>query len=230
MASELIRLSDYTLEALVNGNDLKNFNLVLSKGDAFSIVTDSSDDAHDLLRGVAGLDAPKSGRFLYKGEEIDFSDYRNLLHYKRNVGYVASDAIFLANRSLRDNLMLMRYYFEDSTSVEMCGEAVELCRVFELEKRMDLKPHQLDPEEHRLFMIVRELSKNPEILLIEKPRDFLATKSYVALKEMLRNLIKTDLALMFFSTDQTFTNEFANKRITIDKGKVTSFATDRKES
>jgi ABC-type lipoprotein export system ATPase subunit len=223
MASELVRLSDYTLEALVNGNDLKNFNLVLSKGDAFSIVTDSSDDAHHLLRGVAGLDAPKSGRFLYKGEEIDFSDYRNLLHYKRNVGYVASDAIFLANRSIHDNLMLMRHYFEDSTCIEMCTEAVELCRVFDLEKRLDLKPHQLDPEEHRLFVIVRELSKNPEILLIEKPGDFLARKSFEALKGILRNLIKMDLALMFFSTDQTFTDEFANRRIAIDKGTVTSF-------
>lgn len=230
MASELIRLSDYTLEALGNGNDLKNFNFVLSKGDAFSIVTDSSDDAHHLLRGVAALELPKSGRFFYRGEKIDYLDYRNLLHYKQKVGYIASDAIFFANRSMHDNLMLMRYYFEDSTSVEMSGEAVELCRVFELEKRMGLKPHQLDPEEHRLFMIVRELSKNPEILLIEKPRDFLATKSYVALKEMLRNLMKKDLAFMFFSTDQTFTNEFANKRITIDKGKVTIFATDRKES
>lgn len=230
MASELIRLSDYTLEALGNGNDLKNFNLVLSKGDAFSIVTDSSDDAHHLLRGVAALELPKSGRFFYRGEQIDYSDYRNLLPYKQKVGYIASDAIFLANRSMHDNLMLMRYYFEDSTSVEMSGEALELCRVFELERRLDLKPHQLDPEEHRRFMIVRELSKNPEILLIEKPRDFLATKSYVALKEMLRNLMKKDLALMFFSTDQTFTNEFANKRITIDKGKVTSFATDGKES
>jgi len=198
MASELVRLSDYTIEAPGNEDGLRNFNLVFSKGDAFSIVTDSSDDAHHLLRGVAALDAPKSGRFLYKGEEIDFSDYRNLLHYKRNVGYVASDAIFLANRSIHDNLMLMRHYFEDSTRIEMCTEAVELCRVFDLEKRLNLKPHQLDPEEHRLFVIVRELSKNPEILLLEKP-------------------------------GQTFTDEFANRRIAIDKGTVTSFVDSGKE-
>ncbi|MBW1769756.1 MAG: hypothetical protein JRJ17_01070 [Deltaproteobacteria bacterium] len=145
------------------------------------------------------------------------------------MGYVASDAIFLANRSIHDNLMLMRHYFEDSTRIEMCTEAVELCRVFDLEKRLDLKPHQLDPEEHRLFVIVRELSKNPEILLLEKPGDFLATKSFEALKGILRNLIKMDLALMFFSTDQTFTDEFANRRIAIDKGTVTSFVDSGKE-
>jgi ABC-type lipoprotein export system ATPase subunit len=224
MDAEIVRLSDYTLEVPGNENALRTFTLVLSKGDAYSIVTDSPDDAHHLLRGVAALDPPKSGRFLYKGDEIDFSDYRNLLHYKRKVGYIAPDAVFLSNRSIRDNLMLVRYYFEDSTSIEICEESMELCKVFDLEGRLDLKPHQLDPEEHRLCVIVRELSKNPEILLIEKPRVSLATKSFEALKGTLRNLIKKDLALMFFSTEKAFINEFANKRIAIDKGKVTSFA------
>lgn len=228
MASQIVKFSDYTLEAPGNEHSLKDFTLTVSMGDAFSIVTDLSDDAHRLLRGIAALDVPKSGRLVYRGKEINFSDYRNLLHYKRNIGYVASDAIFLANRSIYENLMLMRQYFEDSTSIEMCQEAVELCRVFRLERRLDLKPHQLDSEEHRLFVIVRELSKNPEILLIEKPRDFLARKRFEALKEVLRQLIKNDLALVFFSTDRAFIDEFANKRIAIDRGKVTSFATYKK--
>jgi putative ABC transport system ATP-binding protein len=224
MDAELVKLSDYTLEVPGNENALTTFTLVVSKGDAYSIVTDTPDDAHHLLRGVAALDPPKSGRLLYKGEEIDFSDYRNLLHYKRNVGYIATDAVFLSNRSIRDNLMLVRYYFEDATSVETCEESMELCKVFDLEKRLDLKPHQLDPEEHRLCVIVRELAKNPEILLIEKPRVLLTTKSFEALKETLRNLIKKKLSLIFFSTEKAFIKEFANKHIAIDKGKVTSFA------
>jgi ABC-type lipoprotein export system ATPase subunit len=228
MAEELIRLSDYTLEALGDGNALRNFSLVLSKGDAFSIVTDSPDDAHHLLRGIATLEPPQSGRFLYKGEEIDFSDYRNLLPYKRRIAYIASDATLVTNRSLRDNLMLMRYYFEDSTSVEMPEELVELCTIFELNKRLDLKPHQLDPEEHRLSVIVRELSKNPEIVLVERPRVFLRTKFFEALKEILRNLMRKDLVLVFSETDKAFTSEFSNKIIAIHQGKVTTFSSGRR--
>jgi len=222
MTSELIRLSDYSLEPLGDGNGLKNVNLALSNGEALSIGTDSPDDARLLLRGVATLVAPKRGQFFYKGKELDLSDYRSLLAYKKNVGYIASDATLISNRSMHDNLMLMRYYFEDSTSIQMPEEVVELCRLFKLGKRLDLKPHQLDPEENRLFVIVRELSKNPEILLVERPRDFLRTKGFEALKGVLRNIVRKNLALVFFSTDEVFTKEFSRRPIFINKGRVTT--------
>ena len=222
MTPELIRLSDYSLEALGNGNGLQNFNLVLPQGAAFSITTDSPDDAHLLLRGIATLVPPKSGQFFYKGQELQFSDYRNLLSYKRKVAYIGSDATLIVNRSLRDNLMLMRYYFEDLTSIEMSGDVVRLCRTFELEDKLHLKPSQVGPEDNRLCVIVRELTKNPEILLLERLRDFLRAESFEALKGVLRNLIGKKLVLVFFSTDQEFTNEFSQKQILIKKGRVTT--------
>lgn len=221
MASELIRLSDYTLEAIGDGYGLNSMNLVLLEGDAFSIATDSPDDAHLLLRGLATLVPPKSGRFFYKGKNLDFSDYRSLLNYKKMIGYIASDATLVTNRSAYDNLMLMRYYFEDSTSIEMSDEVIDLCKIFELEKLLDLKPHQLDPEENRLFLIVRELSKNPEVLLIERPRDFLRTKSFKALIQVLRSHVPKDL-LIFYSVDEGFTKGFSHKQIFINKGSVSS--------
>lgn len=221
MASELIRLSDYTLEALGDGNGLKDFNLVLSKGEAFSIATDSPDDAHLLLRGIATLEFPKGGQFFYREKELDFSDYRNLLAYKKKVGYIASDATLITNRSVHDNLMLMTFYLEDSTSIEMPGEIVELCRLFDLEKTLHLKPHQLDPEEYRLAVIAREISKHPEILLLARPRDFLRKNSFEAVKEVLSSLTKKDLALIFLSVDEAFTKEFSDRQILIDKGRLT---------
>ena len=224
MASELIRLSDYTLEALGDGNGLKDFNLVLSKGEAFSIATDSPDDAHLLLRGIATLEFPKGGQFFYREKELDFSDYRNLLAYKKKVGYIASDATLITNRSVHDNLMLMTFYLEDSTSIEMPGEVVELCRLFDLEKTLHLKPHQLDPEEYRLAVIAREISKHPEILLLARPRDFLRKNSFEAVKEVLSSLTKKDLALIFLSVDEAFTKEFSDRQILIDKGRLTAKA------
>ena len=214
MASELVKLSGYTLETLCDGGGLKSINLTLSKGEALSILTDSPDDAHLFLRGVATLDPPKSGQFFYKGTKLDFTDYRSLLAYKKKVGYIAPDATLITNRSMRDNLMLMRYYFEDSTSIPMSDQVVELCKAFNLEKGLDFKPPQLDHEENRLFVIVRELSKNPEILIVERPRDFLRSKNFEILKAVLRN-VKKNVAFVFFSTDEAFTKEFSDKQFFI---------------
>ena len=215
MTSDLIRLSNYTLEPFGDGKGLNNINLSLSKGKALSIVTDSPDDAHLLIRGLATLDPPKSGQFFYKGKELNFTDYRTLLAYKKKVGYIAPDATTITNRSMRDNLMLMRYYFEDSTSIPMSDQVFELCKVFDLERGLDFKPPELDHEENRLFVIVRELSKNPEILIAERPREFLRSKNFEILKAVLRNVMKMDVAFVFFSTDKAFTKEFSDEQIFI---------------
>jgi ABC-type lipoprotein export system ATPase subunit len=126
--------------------------------------------------------------------------------------------------------MLMRYYFEDSTSIEMSEDMMQLCAMFGLEKKLDVRPHQLDPEEYRLFVIVRELSKEPELVLIDRPRAFLRTKNFETLKRILRHMIRSDVALTFFSTNRGFAREFSNKRITIDRGKVTTFVSGEKET
>ena len=223
MAPELVRLDGYNLQSLGHGHGLSNLNLALSGGDAFLLSTDSIDDARLLLRGIATLEYPKVGKFFYKGKELDFSDNESLLSYKKNVGYIAADAALISNRSAYENLMFMRYYFENSTAIEMSQDVTELCRLFELEPKFHVRPSQLDPEENRLFIIIRELSKNPKILLIERPTDFLRATSLEVLKSVLRNLPRQDLVLILLSADNAFINEFCHKQILIHKGKVTSF-------
>lgn len=221
MTSELIRLSNYSIQAMGDGYGLRDFDLSVSRGDAFAIKTDSTDDAYILLRGIATLTPPEKGVLSYKGEELDFSDYRSLLFYKRRVGYIASDATLLANRTAYDNLMIMRYYYEDSLSIKMGPETRALCGIFGLERLLELQPHHLDPEEKRLFIIVREISKDPEILLIERPRDFLRPNSIENLKRVLRGVVTRGIALVFFSMDKGFMEEFSQGEIAINKGRLT---------
>jgi ABC-type methionine transport system ATPase subunit len=223
MPSELVRLVGYTLERLRHGSGLSSVDLTLSPGDAFTINTDSLDDAHLLLRAIATLAYPKAGQFFFKGKQLDFSNYEGILSYKKNVGYIAADASLIANRSVYENLMFMRYYFENSTVLEMSPEVVELCKLFGVEKKLHAHPSQLDYQENRLFIIIRELSKNPDILLIERPTDFLRAGSLKIFASILRNLPRKDLALVLFSGNPVFINEFCCQRILIDKGRVTSF-------
>ena len=53
------------------------------------------------------------------------------------------------------------------------------------------------------------------MLIAERPRDFLRTKSFEILKEVLRNVIKKNVAFVFFSTDEAFTKEFSDGQILI---------------
>ncbi len=222
MASDIIEIVNYMIKGPGKGYGLSGVNLRLSAGDAFSMVTDSPDDAHFLLRAIATLEVPEEGKFFYKGKELNLLDYSVLLPYKKKVGYIAADAALISNLSAYENLMLMSSYFENSTNLKMPDKMVDLCRLFELQEKLHLKPAELHPEENRLFIVIRELSKSPEILLIERPTDFLGAKSIDALKTALRTLAGKNIALVLSSADRAFISEFCNRQIVIEKGKITT--------
>lgn len=217
--NELVRLDNYSLAPIGKGHGLEPFDFVLMTGDSVSLDSDSSDDASLFLRALATLEVPRQGTFFYKKRMLDFSDYRNLLHYKRKVGYVCSDAGLISNTSLYDNLMYMRYYFENDMSITMSEEILELCRIFKLEEYLALRPAHLSPESKRLAIIVREIAKGPELFIIERPRDFLRDKSFETLKTVLRSLREKGLSTVFFSKDEEYIREFSSRKILIKEGK-----------
>jgi ABC-type lipoprotein export system ATPase subunit len=219
---ELVKLADLRLESRKNGHELTALNLTLSAGDAYSICTDSAEHAHLLVKGIATLEIPKRGKIFFRKHEVDFSNHEALLAYKKHVGYVAADATLIKKASAFDNLMLMRYYFQDSLVPEMTEGVRSLCRLFELENKLDFHPWQLEPEENRLFVIIRELAKDPAILLIERPGDYLRDQTLMILKAVLKDWFTREQALVLFSAHKDFVEALCQKQINIRNGQVTT--------
>jgi ABC-type lipoprotein export system ATPase subunit len=219
---ELVRLEGLVLDGRENGNGLSSLNLTFSKGDAFSICTDSPEHAHLLVRGIATLSIPLEGKIYFRNKQVDISSREALLAYKKNIGYVAADATLIKKASAFDNLMLMPYYFEDTIPTEMTESILRLCRLFGLEDKLKSYPWQLEPEENRLFVIIRELAKKPAVLLIERPGDYLRDESLEILKKVLQDWSTNEQALVLFSAHQDFVQALCHKQINILKGQVTT--------
>lgn len=219
---ELVRLVDLGLNTRKNGHALTSLNLTLYAGNAYSICADSSEHAHLLVKGIATLEIPTTGNIFFKEKEVDLFSHKALLEYKKNVGYVAADATLIKKASAFDNLMLMRYYYEDSIAAELPDRVRTLCRLFGLENSLDLHPWQLEPEEARLFVIIRELAKDPALLLIERPGDYLRHETLDILKDVLKSWATQKQALVLFSAHQEFVEALCQQQINISKGQVTT--------
>jgi polar amino acid transport system ATP-binding protein len=217
---ELIKLLNYTLKSPDGGTALQEVNFSLNRGDRISIVAQARHDVQLFMKGLASIVYPTSGKFFFQGEDLDFSDYRNLLAYKQKVGYIASGASLISNKSIKDNLMLMINYFENLFSMTIPDDIMELCRMFQLDTKLDLRPTYLDPEKMRSLIIIREICKKPDILIIERPKEFLGAKSFDTLKSVLRRLMNTGIALVCYALDEDFVNQFSTREIVIEKGRI----------
>lgn len=167
----LIEFSDYSLAAEGFGKGLKNIYFALSEGDSCCIQADSSDDARMFLKALA-LVGFQTGTYRYMGETIDFLDYRNLLAFKRKIGYVGQDSAMISNKTVRENLFLMRSYFENSLLLDIDEKTLKLCKIFNIEDKLDFHPGTLRPVDLRIAIAIRELTKSFDILLLEHPEDY----------------------------------------------------------
>jgi ABC-type sugar transport system ATPase subunit len=217
----LIELSDYCLNATGSGNGLKNCNFTLSDGDICSIQTDSSDDAHNFLKALATLVYPVNGAYRFLGEAVNFSDYRELLPIKKKIGYIGQDSAMISNRTVRENMLLMRYYFENSLSLVLDENASKFCKMFNLQDKLDLRPGDLRPVDLRIAIAIRELTKSVDVLLLDRPEDYFGYNRFALFKKIIRDIIKSGPAVVFFSHDLNFIETFSNMKILIKGGTLT---------
>jgi len=217
----LINLVDYTIDFPESDRSFNKLNFALSRDDAFAIIGDSPDQAHMFLKVLAMLVKPVSGDFYFKDKKVDFSDYRNLLPCKKKIGYIASDSAMISNITVRENLLYTRYYFENSLSLSLDETATKLCKNLGIYDKLDIRPGRLRSVDLRIAIAIRELAaKSPDLLLLERPEDFIGRTNFDLFTEVLRDMVLTKLPIVFISYDKDFIEEFSNKKIFLKNGNL----------
>lgn len=220
MDSKLIELVNYTLAPIGRGRGLRNFSCTIAEGDIVYIEGDRFDDSHLFLRALATLERPQGGTYYYRGQALDFSDYRKLLPYKRKIGYMSADAALLSNRTIGENILWLRYYLEGKRSLKAADDVLHLCRMFNIEDKMDLRPSQVFRDEVRAAIIIRELIKGAEILLAEPVRDALSRVHYDTAVRLTKESLSRKTTAVFSYSDEPFIREAATKKVRIVEGEL----------
>ena len=217
----IIELTDYTLEPEGTGNGLTDFRFSLFSGDGYAVQTDSIDDAALFLKALVTLVSPRKGTYCFNDMKIDLSDYRNSLPCKRRMGYISSDAALISNRTIRENLLFMRYFHEDSLLLPLDDHVSELCRKFDIFDKLDRRPGELHPQDINNTITIRELSKYPDVLVLERPEDFIDHTKFNLFMETVTAMTLQKVPVVFYSSDTNFIKSFSNKRLNISKGRLT---------
>lgn len=216
----LIELTHYVLAPEKNGRGIGPSTLRIGAGEILSVQSDSVNDTHLLIKGLATLSYPVSGTYLFQGEALDFSDYRNLLNTKKQLGYLTSSSALISNRSIRDNLCIGQVYFGNDLSAALSESAMDLCREFGIHGVLDERPVGLGAFDNKRAMVIRELMKKPRLMLVEYPEMFSGHRYMDHLIRIFKAEIHDGMALVFVSGDQQFNNAFPGNHLEIKGGSV----------
>lgn len=158
-----------------------DFNLKIEKGQLYGLIGPNGAGKTTVFNMLTGVYKPTSGTFSLDGE--DLTGKSTIEINRKGIARTFQNIRLFNNMSVLDNvkiglnnqkkykvaegiLRLPRYFKEEK---EMDEKAVELLKVFDLDKERDLLASNLPYGKQRKLEIARALATNPKLLLLDEP-------------------------------------------------------------
>lgn len=136
----------------------------------FVLVATFQATATRLIRLVAGLRAPASGRVVVLGTEPGLLSRREACRFRRRLGVAFHDpAGLVSNLDLEMNLVVPQVYAGLRGMRPARQAAGELMERLELTEWSRVRPADLPPEIRKETAVARALVRRPELLVLEDP-------------------------------------------------------------
>jgi len=215
-AVRVIGLSKRFGEATV----LDNINFEVAEGEIVVLLGASGSGKTTILRIIAGLEMPYTGRIILHGKDVTELPAR-----ERGTGVIfQSYALFpkmTVERNIAYGLRLRRKSRKDIR--KKIDELIELVR---LDEHRNKYPSQLSGGQQQRVAIARALAYGPEVLLFDEPFGALDAQIRTKLRREIRTLLKEiNVPSIFITHDQEEALELGDRIAVLHEGVVEQIGT-----
>ncbi|WP_035664234.1 ABC transporter ATP-binding protein [Halalkalibacter akibai] len=167
---------------------LRDIDLTINQGDFLAIMGPSGSGKSTLMNIIGCLDAPSSGRYILRGEDISSYDDEGLAKVRnQQIGFVFQQFHLLPRLTAKKNVELPMVYAGISKKEREERAEQALSRVG-LAERMDYLPNSLSGGQKQRVAIARSLVNEPSIILADEPTGALDTKTSETIMALLTEL------------------------------------------
>ncbi|MFM1655409.1 ABC transporter ATP-binding protein [Brevibacillus sp. B_LB10_24] len=188
---------------------LHDVNLQITQGEFISFVGPSGCGKSTVLRMIAGLGEPSSGKLEVLGTTAKRAREEN-----NEVAFVFQDATLLPWRSVLDNVVLP-LELRGVPKQDQQREAMRVLEMVGLKDHVKALPRQLSGGMKMRVSIARALAAKPKLLLMDEPFAALDEITRQNLQNELLNIWKQEGLTVLFVTHNVFEAVFLSTRIAV---------------
>lgn len=196
-----------------------DISLEIGSGELVALLGPSGSGKTSLLRIIAGLEQPDSGRVRFHGKDATQDDPRS-----RQVGFVFQHYALFNHMTIFENVAFGLRVMPRATrpSERAIREKVmSLLQMVQLDWLADRYPSQLSGGQRQRIALARALAVEPKVLLLDEPFGALDAQVRKSLRRWLRRLHdEMHVTSVFVTHDQDEAMEVADRVVVLNRGRV----------
>ena len=166
MKEEKVILETDKVTAGYGGVDvLFDASIKVRVGELVAIIGPNGAGKTTLLRTITGVLASKSGRIIFKGQDLDGKTARQ--HLELGIGYIPQEDKIFPKMTCIDNLRMGAYTLPREKFPEMLERVYQMFPV--LKQRRNQIAGQFSGGQRQMLAVARALMVEPDLLLLDEP-------------------------------------------------------------
>ena len=199
---------------------LQNISFDVAEGEALVLLGASGSGKTTILRIIAGLEQPYTGKIMIHGKDVTELPAR-----ERGVGVIFQSYALFPKMTVEKNIGYgLRIRKRKRKEIKKTVE--ELLSLVQLEEHRKKYPSQLSGGQQQRVAIARTLAYDPEVLLFDEPFGALDAQTRTRLRREIRELLKkVNVPAIFITHDQEEALELGDRIAVINVGHIEQIGT-----
>jgi len=192
---------------------IRNVSLSMERGQILCLLGPSGCGKTTLLRSIAGLETPDSGRVLFEGRDIG-----GVPPHRRNFGLMFQEFALFPHKSVGENVAFGLKMQQAGNPEQRVQEMLELVGLAGFAER-DVS--SLSGGERQRVALARSLAPNPKLLMLDEPLGALDRALRERLMVEIRQILKrVGLTAIYVTHDQTEAFAIADRVVVMNGGRI----------
>lgn len=193
---------------------LQNVDFQLKSGEIHALLGENGAGKSTLIKVLGGIYHPEEGKIFIDGKEVAINDVSSARD--NGISIIHQELVLVPHMTVAENIFLGR---EPKGTLginraQMSREAQKMLDTFDLGIDADSEVSDLSIAQQQMVEIVKAISFNCRILVMDEPTSSISDREVAALFEIMRNLAKQGVGIIYISHKMSELNEVCD-RVTV---------------
>jgi branched-chain amino acid transport system ATP-binding protein len=200
---------------------LRGVSLTVEKGEVVTLIGSNGAGKTTTLRSIHGVLAPREGKILFDGEEIQGKPAHDMIG--RGISQSPEGRKIFSRMTVLENLEMGAYHRNDTAEIQG-----DMDRVFDLFPRLKERVKQeagtMSGGEQQMLAIGRALMSRPKLLLLDEPSMGLAPVLVERIFGVIREINQQGTTILLVEQNANVALEIATRGYVLETGSVVNAA------